>query len=82
MVRATMEGTEMAQIREISIECGFCGTKFHSKAFTESKDLEAALGAGYMVDCPKCGKQILCNKSNTSYSVEETGGGSGGIDFS
>jgi DNA-directed RNA polymerase subunit RPC12/RpoP len=81
MMQATEEGREMAQIRELSIVCGFCGTKFHSKAFTESETLEAALTTGHSVGCPKCGKQILCNKSNTSYTVDEAGG-TGGIDFS
>lgn len=70
----------MARIRELFIECGFCGTKFHSMAFAEAEVLEAALAAGHMVNCPKCGKRILCNKGNTSYTVEDSAG-TGGIDF-
>lgn len=70
----------MARIRELFIECGFCGTKFHSNAFAQTEALEAALTAGHMVSCPKCGKRILCNKGNTSYTVEDSAG-SGGIDF-
>ena len=70
----------MSRIRELSIVCGFCGTKFNSKAFSESEVLEAALATGYSVGCPKCGKQILCNKSNTSYTLDESAG-TGGIDF-
>ena len=71
----------MAQIRELSITCGFCGTKSGSKAFSDSEVLEKALAKGHSVDCVKCGKQVLCNKNNTSYTVEESAGG-GGIDFS
>ncbi len=71
----------MARIRELLIVCGFCGTKINSKAFAQSDALEAALASGHTLACPKCGKQILCNKSNTTYSIEESAG-SGGIDFS
>jgi hypothetical protein len=70
----------MARIKELFVECGFCGTKFNSKAFAETDALESALATGHMVDCPKCGKRILCNKSNTSYTLEESAG-TGGIDF-
>jgi hypothetical protein len=70
----------MAQIRELSIMCGFCGTKANSKAFAETEALEAALASGYMVSCPKCGKRILCNRANTSYTAEASAG-TGGIDF-
>ena len=70
----------MAKIRELSIQCGFCGTKFHSKAFTDTVVLEAALASGHTDRCPKCGKDILCNKANTTWVIEESGGG-GGIDF-
>ncbi len=70
----------MAQIRELFIVCGFCGTKSNSKAFADTEALEAALATGHTLACPKCGKQILCNKSNTSYTVEESAG-NGGIDF-
>jgi hypothetical protein len=74
------ERPEMARIGELFIVCGFCGTKSNSKAFAETEALEAALATGYTLPCPKCGKQILCNKSNTTYALEESGGG-GGIDF-
>ncbi len=70
----------MARIKELLIECGFCGLKFHSKAFAETETLNAALAAGHTVGCPKCGKDILCNKNNTSYSLDEPNG-AGGIDF-
>ena len=70
----------MARIRELFIVCGFCGTKFNSKDFSESEVLDAALATGHSVGCPKCGKQILCNKSNSSYTLEESAG-TGGIDF-
>jgi len=70
----------MARIRELFIECGFCGTKSASKAFAETEALEAALAAGHMVICPKCGKRILCNRGNTSYTLEDFAG-PGGIDF-
>jgi hypothetical protein len=70
----------MAQIRELTIRCGFCGTKFHSRDFTDTTVLEAALLAGHTDHCPKCGKDILCNKANTTWVIEESGGG-GGIDF-
>ncbi len=70
----------MARIRELSIKCGFCGTKFHSKAFAETEALEAALASGHMINCPKCGKSILCNRGNTSYTADESAG-TGGIDF-
>ena len=73
-------GPVMARIKDLLITCGFCGTKSHSKAFVDTEALESALAAGHMVDCPKCGKRILCNKSNTSHTVEDSEG-SGGIDF-
>jgi hypothetical protein len=70
----------MARIRELSVKCGFCGTRSNSKAFAETEALEAAFASGYMVSCTKCGKRILCNRGNTSYTVEESAG-TGGIDF-
>lgn len=70
----------MACISQLTIECGFCATRFHSNAFTETRALESALAGGYSARCTKCGKDILCNKGNTTWSVEETGPG-GGIEF-
>ena len=60
--------------------CGFCGTKFNSKAFSETQVLDSALAAGHSVSCVKCGKSILCNKNNTSYTLEDSAS-TGGIDF-
>lgn len=70
----------MARIKDLTIECGFCGTRFHSNAFAESGPLESALVGGYTARCTKCGKDILCNTRNTKWSVEEAGSG-GGIEF-
>ncbi len=70
----------MARISQLTIECGFCGHKFHSNAFAETKALEAALHAGHTAHCLKCGKDILCNKSNTTWSVEDSGS-DGAIEF-
>jgi hypothetical protein len=64
----------------LTIQCGFCATRHDSKAFEDTGALETALAAGYSAKCPKCGKQILCNKVNTSWSVEESGG-AGAIEF-
>lgn len=70
----------MARISELTIECGFCATRFRSNAFAESGPLESALASGHSVRCIKCGKTILCNTRNTTWSVEETGPGAG-IEF-
>ena len=63
----------MARIRELIIECGFCGTRFHSMAFTDTVVLEAALERGHTAHCPKCGKSVLCNRGNTTWTIEESG---------
>jgi hypothetical protein len=70
----------MARIRELIIECGFCATRHHSKAFADTEALESALAAGYTAKCPKCGKNVLCNKVNMTWSVEESGP-AGAIEF-
>jgi|WetSurMetagenome_2_1015567.scaffolds.fasta_scaffold848494_2 hypothetical protein len=70
----------MARIRELTIQCGFCTTRHQSRAFAETGALESALAAGYTAKCPKCGKDILCNKANTTWSVEESGP-AGAIEF-
>lgn len=70
----------MARITDLTVECGFCGTRFHSNAFTDTGVLEAALAGGYSTRCTKCAKDVLCNKRNTTWAVEESGPG-GGIEF-
>lgn len=70
----------MARISELTIECGFCATRFRSNASTESGPLESALASGHSARCTKCGKTILCNTRNTTWTAEETGPGAG-IEF-
>jgi hypothetical protein len=79
-VESVKDGLLMARIRELFIVCGFCGTKFNSKAFAQSDALEAALAAGHTSGCPKCGKQILQQQQYDLFSRRVCR--VGGIDFS